>query len=134
MTPVVPHKKPLQSHKVCFHNFFQSYLFFCFFFGYIVNSLIFNCSKRTINTMKKLYLLMISTSGQLYCDLIQVFLLLTLSRFSSVFVVDFGKVNTFWDAYIIDDTSEMKYWVAHWKCMRQWKKWFDIANYPNFAG
>ena len=108
--------------KFVFTTFFRVICFFVFFFGYIVNSLRFNCSKRAMNTMKKLYLLMISTSGQLYCDLIQVFLLLTLSRFSSVFVIDFGKVNTFWDAYINDDTSEMKYWVAHWKCMRQWKR------------
>ena len=54
---------------------------------------------------------------------------------SSISIINFGQVNTCWDVYINDDTSEMKYWVALLKTYETMKeKWFGILNYPNFTG
>ena len=53
---------------------------------------------------------------------------------SSVSVVNFGQVNTYWDVYINDDTNEMKYWVSLLKTYEAKKeKQFGIQNCPNFA-
>ena len=96
------------------------------FFRFIVNSLVFNCSKWTMKTIKKLWHLFkinninikntnINININFIVTLFKCFyywLWADFRTWSGVSVINFGQVNTYWDVYINDDTGEMKYWVS----------------------